>query len=57
MSATQEEMPKKKKPWKKVTQTWQYKGPIQQQEKTDEVMKKPGKDRKNVEKEIKEIEN
>ena len=53
-------MPRKKKPWKKVTQTWQYKGPIQQQEKTEEcgeVMKKPGEDGKNVEKEIQEIEN
>ena len=29
-SVTQEEIPRKKKPWKKVTQTWQYKGPIQQ---------------------------
>ena len=59
-SVTQEEIPRKKKPWKKVTQTWQYKGPIQQQEKIEEcgeVMKKPGEDGKNVEKEIQEIEN
>ena len=34
-----EEMPKRRRPWKKVTQTWQYKGPISQkteQEKIDE---------------------
>ncbi|XP_010314397.2 uncharacterized protein [Solanum lycopersicum] len=31
-SATMEDLPKKRRPWKKVTQTWQYKGPIQQQE-------------------------
>ena len=34
-----EEMPKTRRPWKKVNQTWQYKGPISQktdQEKMDE---------------------
>ena len=28
-SATMEDLPKKRRPWKKVTQNWQYKGPIQ----------------------------
>ena len=31
------EQPKRCRPWKKVTQTWQYKGPIQQQEKIKET--------------------
>ncbi|TMW80369.1 hypothetical protein EJD97_020828 [Solanum chilense] len=30
---TMEDQPNKRRPWKKVTQTWKYKGPIQQQEK------------------------
>ncbi|KAK4720345.1 hypothetical protein R3W88_010578 [Solanum pinnatisectum] len=33
---TQEEPPRKRRPWKKVTQTWQYKGPIQSQEQVRE---------------------
>ena len=36
---TKEDQPKKKRPWKKVTQAWQYKGPIQQQEKIGEQRK------------------
>ena len=56
-SVTLEEMPKKKKPWKKVTQTWQYKGPIQQQEKKDELMKKSGIESNNGKKEKQVIEN
>ena len=50
-------MPKKKKPWKKVTQTWQYKGPIQQQEKKAEHMERPVIDENNAQKENQEIEN
>ena len=50
-------MPKKKKPCKKVTQTWQYKGTIQQQEKNDEHMERPVIDGNNVQKENQEIEN
>ena len=53
---TQEEMPKKKKPWKNVTQTWKYKGPIQQQEKKEELMERPGKDENNAKKENQEID-
>ena len=29
-SEPKEEMPKRRRPWKKVTQTWQYKSPISQ---------------------------
>ena len=36
-AAKKEEQPKKSRPWKKVTQTWQYKGPIQQHEKIMET--------------------
>ena len=36
---TKEDQPKKKRPWKKVTQAWQYKGPIQQKEKIGEQRK------------------
>ena len=36
---TKEDQPKKRRPWKKVTQAWQYKGPIQQQEKIGEQRK------------------
>ncbi|XP_019070681.2 uncharacterized protein [Solanum lycopersicum] len=36
---TMEDQPKKRRPWKKVTQAWQYKGPIQQQEKIVEQRK------------------
>ena len=50
-------MPKKKKPWKKVTQTWQYKGPIQRQEKKDELMEKSGIESNNGKKEKQVIEN
>ncbi|TMW81601.1 hypothetical protein EJD97_008743 [Solanum chilense] len=38
-SATMEDLPKKRRPWKKVTQTWQYKGSIQQQKKKVEQRK------------------
>ncbi|XP_015072458.1 uncharacterized protein LOC107016532 [Solanum pennellii] len=36
---TLEDQPKKRRPWKKVTQAWQYKGPIQQQGKVVEQRK------------------
>ena len=36
---TKEDQPKKRRPWKKVTQAWQYKGPIQQHEKIEEQRK------------------
>ncbi|XP_010317681.1 uncharacterized protein [Solanum lycopersicum] len=55
-SVTQEELPKKRKPWKKVTQTWQYKGPIQQQERKDDQRELPEVDETNAQKEKKEIE-
>ena len=54
-----EEMPKRRRPWKKVTQTWQYKGPISQkteQEKMDEQRQEnnlsPQKNKQEKEQEI-----
>ncbi|KAK4724359.1 hypothetical protein R3W88_027138 [Solanum pinnatisectum] len=38
---TKEELLKKRRPWKKVTQTWQYKGPIQPQEQMCEQRNEP----------------
>ena len=55
-SVTQEELPKKRKPWKKVTQTWQYKVPIQQHERKDDQMKIPAVDGNNAQEEKQEIE-
>ena len=58
-SATMEDLPKKRRPWKKVTQTWQYKGPIQQQEKKGEqrkVLENIEDDSSSVQKEKQEIE-
>ncbi|XP_015072451.1 uncharacterized protein LOC107016517 [Solanum pennellii] len=54
-----EEMPKRRRPWKKITQSWQYKGPISQQteqEKVPEQAKEnslsPQKSKQEVEQEI-----
>ncbi|TMW80205.1 hypothetical protein EJD97_022854 [Solanum chilense] len=55
-SVTQEELPKKRNPWKKVTQTWQYKGPIQQREKKDDQRKMSVVDESSAQKEKQEIE-
>ena len=55
-SITQEELPKKRKPWKKLTQTWQYKGTIQQQERKDDQREIPVVDETNVQKEKQDIE-
>ena len=32
-----EEMPKTRRPWKKVNQTWQYKGPILQKTEKEKI--------------------
>ena len=32
-----EEMPKRRRPWKKVNQTWQYKGPILQKTEKEKI--------------------
>ncbi|KAH0645442.1 hypothetical protein KY284_033326 [Solanum tuberosum] len=40
-AAAQGEPPRKRRPWKKVTQTWQYKGPIQPQEQVREREQEP----------------
>ena len=53
---TLEELPKKRKPWKKVTQTCQYKGPIQQQERKDDQRKMPVVDENSAQKEKQEID-
>ena len=55
-SVTQEELLKKRKPWKKVTQTWQYKGPIQQQERKDDQREMPVVEETNAQKKKQEIE-
>ena len=58
-SATMEDLPKKRRTWKKVTQTWQYKGPIQQQEKKAEqtnVLEHIEDDSSSVQEEKQEIE-
>ncbi|KAH0754779.1 hypothetical protein KY290_025049 [Solanum tuberosum] len=36
---TKKDLPNKRRPWKKVTETWQYKGPIQPQEQVCEQNK------------------
>ena len=41
VSPTEEDIQNKRRPWKKVTQTWQYKGPIQSQEQKNEQEKVP----------------
>ena len=46
-SLAREKLPKKRRPWKKVTQTWQYKGPILQQEKKTEQDKVPEQSNEN----------
>ncbi|TMW80922.1 hypothetical protein EJD97_013584 [Solanum chilense] len=51
-----EELPKKRKPWKKVTQTWQYKGPIQQQERKDDQRKMSVVDENSAQEEKQEID-
>ncbi|TMW81375.1 hypothetical protein EJD97_010021 [Solanum chilense] len=57
-SVTMEEQPKKRKPWKKVTQTWQYEGPIQQQERKNDQRKMPvvDKNSNDAQEEKQEIE-
>ena len=37
-------MPKRRRPWKKVTQTWQYKGPIPQPKEQEKVEKQEQED-------------
>ena len=53
---TLEELPKKRKPWKKVTQTCQYKGPIQQQERKDDQRKMSVVDENSAQEEKQEID-
>ena len=51
-----EDLPKNRKPWKKVTQTWQYKGPIQQQERKDDQRKMSVVDENSAQEEKQEID-
>ncbi|TMW81801.1 hypothetical protein EJD97_007806 [Solanum chilense] len=57
--AAKEEIPKKRRPGKKVTQTWQYKGPISQskeqgkvEEQKQEINIRPHEDQQEKEQEI-----